>query len=958
LTDKKYISIHFTFEEWSVKQRKKDYLRIQKATEEGKEQIAKELALLNVFLLKRNFNIAFRNYIYSQIDNNEELQFFINKEFLKVLSNAAMKEKHIQNAIDINAIGLNMINFREMDEMTADKLAINRKSNIEFFRNQWEESLRDNKTVNAIIYESFYKEYARGTFLVGDLFVPSFPYDAILRPQKYEYITGAFLETELKNYKLYKNLNSPILAFTSSLFELSELFSKSLTEKVIKIVFEVLGVEKNIDTVLNYNKLIRDLLAIASRMYFDTLTFEEKKNLLNKEISLNDLVKSIELHSLKFKPYQWDRIFLALRFSGYLKIAIHLAQSFIDNRFEELEDSLKFGFLDTLATLYKHRGDHKSSLKYYKEAYKWIEKIIPYKTPIDPFNLKEIIKIHEDEAKTSMNYRKAIALKNIGEAFGHLNSIEQMENYFTQVTEIMSEVINEEKFWIYWNLSFASRRLGNFEKERDFLNSAIDINAIESKKHELYIDQRVNVFLETEMNKNKLLNSEYQENYNGFLSKGVLAQISFNFEESLEFFEKAFNLAEKINESKSKLKALKGLAFSYLYLNKWEDSKRTFERILSFLDDYESKTTLSLIYYNLNEKERSLELIKEICTLFVIKTNDIRDIFQGWVINSINYIGAEKMKDIFLNLDLPELHEFLIDLGILIANMGFFSMSIDILLKSFNLASDNNFKANCAINIGTIYSNQDKHQDAIKYYDISIKLDKNNPISYQDRAASYAYLLNFLVAKRDINKAINIANKRRFPLEYVEKLKGEREKYILHSETLINIHSITHKDAIDTIITSERLFKDYKGKDTLLDASTILKGYAKGLEMILDDRFYSTMKALAEERWKNRRIPTADLRFKFGFLFAKKKSTFVLGKWERTLIDFEDENVHPDLLFFKKNLKKLIKPKGFEVIQQACAFLTPLCNPTSHSKNLTYEEVIAERNKAVLHLNKVIDILL
>ncbi|MGQ4876300.1 MAG: tetratricopeptide repeat protein [Promethearchaeia archaeon] len=956
--ERKSLDLHFVWEEWSAKERKKYYLKIQEASDEEKEIIAKELTLLNAFLLKRVHNIAFHNYIYSQIEKDEELLFSIKRVFLKILSRVAMKEKHIQEAINKNSIKLKPIISRDLEKIS-NILDENEQSTLLFFEKKIEESLKNNKLEDAIIYESFLKEYETKISHIEDLFIPSFPYKGIIPPQKYKYLSYSFLITNLRNYQIYKKLSLFYkLNFLSEINELSELFSKSFTKKILNIIFEYHDIEKNIENFLNYNILINDLLSIASRIYFCRLKFNDKIKLLNKQISLYDLAENIQMNSIEFDYFQCKNVLTALQFSGYLKIAIFLAQKYFKTHFKDLNDEFKYNFLDTLATLYKFNENYQQSLKYYKEAYKWIDKITPYKNLIDPFNLNEILDLKEDALKCSMKTRKAIALKNIAEAYGHIENKTQMEKYFNKVNELIKKVNNEEKNLIYWNLSFAYRRLNNFEKERYYLNQIIDTNTsfLENTKIENYLNQRLNEFLETEMNKDKLIKIEYEKNYNEHLYHATIAQNSFNFKESIEFYKQAFKISEKLKNIDYKISTLKGIAFSYLYLQQWEKSKENFETILSFTEDYESKSILSLIYYILNENDKAFNVFNEICTIYCRNPERYSFLFQNWILNCFNCLGFEQTKDILLNLSENKNYQFLLDLGIFLADMGFSKFSIKILRKAYDKTSDNSFKACCIANIGTVYSNLDKHLKAIKCYNEAIELQNDDPSFFHNRASSYAYMLNFLAALRDINMALNLAIMKELPDVYIYELKKLKKDYEYYSEFIVNIHLIKNKDAVNAILTSEKLYFDYKGKEPIPDASPIIKEYAKCLEIILDDKFHDKMKSLTKKRFKNNMGQNKNLSF-LNLLFKDEKYTISLGTWVKFFKSFEQKNLHPDTLFFKENIQKLLKPYELKLIIQACDYLSSLRNPTSHYKNISYEEISHLRKKIISLLNKVIDIL-
>jgi tetratricopeptide (TPR) repeat protein len=141
-------------------------------------------------------------------------------------------------------------------------------------------------------------------------------------------------------------------------------------------------------------------------------------------------------------------------------------------------------------------------------------------------------------------------------------------------------------------------------------------------------------------------------------------------------------------------------------------------------------------------------------------------------------------------------------LGILNKNKGFYLSALDFYLKALNAAElihDQPRKSACFNNIGTIFQLQEKHQQAIKYFNQSLEIEKKlkNPlqqsIRYYNIGESYKALKKYDLALTYFNNSL-----------LIEQKEGNTEG-IVYAELGISDIYIRIKRLTDASITLDRV---------------------------------------------------------------------------------------------------------------------------------------------------------
>ncbi len=457
------------------------------------------------------------------------------------------------------------------------------------------------------------------------------------------------------------------------------------------------------------------------------------------------------------------------------------------------------------------------------------------------------------------------------------------------------------------------------------------------------------------MDYRRLNEIDVKKKYSESLKYGIKAQISLSHKQSIKIFKKAIKSSKKLSNDE-KLKALKGLGFSYLYIGHWKSAYKVFNHILSFIDDdLESIGVLALLEYKLNNLDRSLK-----CTLSFLKriSEDIDDLqifLDDWILRMLNLLGELNFTKIIQNLYDAEISKkdvLIVELGNKIGNLGYINLGIELMNKALILCEEDKIKALCLNNLGILYYNQEQPEKAIKYYKKCIALDKDICYYYQNIAAAYSLKLDYLSALKNIEIVLKICRENAdSELTLVFTINKQKLKDL--SKDVVNINKVSDKVKA-ALISAERIFKDYHERDILPDASSIVHQYSKSLEIMLDERISTHIKAFLKKEYKGGFINNKDIRIKFGNLLNNK--TISLGRWERIIEDIKKPDKH-HLKPFKKIIEDNFDEEALNAIRMCCNTIIEDRNPGAHSEIIEMSQIIALRSKIVSQLNQVINYL-
>ena len=609
--------IHFTWINWSLKHQKEYRKRISEASgEQERKEIAKHLGFDNAFLIRRNKDPAFGGLIYYRILSKKEIYRKILPKISEILAREIMYEDQLMESLSRRDLKSFPQYFFDSKENLARKIQGTNEMAMEYLRALLQHYIDRNDYENIINVQSYLKEYSTSRFYASELFRSNFVYSGELSSNIYDLVLKSFLIEKQHCYALYDipdNLDRQLKV------ELSSLFAYPLKEKLRKLAFQILEVEKTPEILIEYPTFINHLLSIASMMYFTDLTLEEKLKLLNEPFEVDQLISLLTEYNYEWNFLNWKISSSCLINAGLQRLALEMNKIILKNHLGKINDGTKFYFYDGIATICRNLGINDKALEYYQEAFNWVEVMNLSLFELGQENI-------EQQLDKSKEYYKAICLKNMGEVYGQMGSIKDLEKKFAEVEEIIPKLKNlGERYHLYINLSIASKRLFRFEKERVYLNKALDrvCNTILTEEID-YIELRTKVFNETEMSLNKLKEKEVNVTISNLIGLGDFLFGSFSFKMSVKYLQEALQLSEENSIKKYLDTIYLKLAISFFYLRDWENSCKFLKKLFSMRSSTESELYYFIVLYLIVEKSRSKEQLIKIYKIFKEKHELIR----------------------------------------------------------------------------------------------------------------------------------------------------------------------------------------------------------------------------------------------------------------------------------------------------------------------------------------------
>ena len=802
---------------------------------------------------------------------------------------------------------------------------------------------------NFIDVKAYLQEYITSIFKISDLFQSTFIYSGISYPLKHEFAVKSFLIENQKNYLFYESLSYPHLDFAT---QLSSLFSYPLKTRLKSLAFQILDLEQTQEILTQYPIFFNHLLSIASMLYFTELSLDEKLELLNSTYELNNLIDLLQKNDYEWDFINWKFSSTSLLHEGHYELALHLNQIIIENHFDKIRDEDKYILYDGLGTIHRNLENYDKACEHYQEAYKWIDKA----SIKDVFPLVEERDIHK--LNINNDYQKGICLKNIGESFGHKGDYNEMTRKFTEAENIIKNLNQKyEKFSLYFNLSVASRRLYKFENERNYINRALEF--VDESTPLQQIEHRIDIFGETEMSSEKLIQIEKKEKIHNYIKIGkFLSQIN-NFKLSVSFYKKALKVSEEVSERIMQkifqIEIFRGMGISYFLLREWEKSKKFLMKYLALEEDFESELYYFIVLYLTGELERSKDKLIDIIKGFKESSGRLM-LINDWFIQIMNCFGKKTFLG-FINLIESlddEFQEFVLyKFGNALAGNGFSELAIQFFKRELDFIKDDKIKATIFNDIGGIYSDLDEYENAIEYFKKALELDKEYDRCYRNLAEIYSRKLDNINAKQSLEKAIEIAKKKGKPEFKLYERELENIKQLL--ENVLNINDITSQEIKNILITAERKLIDYRNKNDDFDASDIILGYSRALERMLNEQVASHFELLIQKYRETRKKTSEDFNKKFSVLFHKK--TISLGTWNKFLKDFQKNLLEPDVKEFKEHLESKFNKGELKSIHAICDTIVEERNEIAHGKVINIKQVILIRKGIVPFFNQVINVL-
>lgn len=271
--------------------------------------------------------------------------------------------------------------------------------------------------------------------------------------------------------------------------------------------------------------------------------------------------------------------------------------------------------------------------------------------------------------------------------------------------------------------------------------------------------------------------------YTAYQSLGEVFFEIFDFLTALEYFQKADEYCERLNDKKLKIEVSLSIGNSLRNLKRYSESINVYRQALDIakeIEDYGNEGLLlyriSFSYYDITDYNKALEYaIKSANTL--ISHNIEKNLAEAY--NFIGYIhmslkNNDLANDYFLKShayylkvnDIRGLSSTLNNIGIIYNDKNDYEKAIDYYTKSLEYSKQLKDKEGIATsmnNIGLLYVEMGQIEKGIDYYFQALKysleiFDKNSTANlYNNIAGAYVKTNNYSKAEEYVNKALSIS---------------------------------------------------------------------------------------------------------------------------------------------------------------------------------------------------------
>ncbi len=997
LTDKNIIK-EFLFNSFEIDSTLKVREKFNRcSTEEEKKKLYQYVVLKNLFLLRRSKDPGFYTFVLNQVNKNEKIKESVKQYVSKLVTsnsnidqdifgdfiiekNEPLLDKQIENpttwpySSSMKKLG----NFSDVNE-----------NSLYYFSKRLEYAREQGNDDEALAISQLINDFKSGDFWGHLIFSEDKLYGEQIDSHRWQHSQNQYI---LENIKFSTHY------FFSQPFALQYLiplvvYDSAFVKELLIIMGEKTGKEEPsmLNRFLNFNKFINDAFSVASLIWFNKNSEKDKIDILNQEYSFEITEKMLEDYESMMHEYglncdgEDSHLFLFANELYHLNFFVEAKTIWKYMLKKTTNNSAAYSYCDNLATVFREIGDFESSLKYYIKSLEFAKELSksdispaqqknkhspPFKDEIEK-EIYDYLKRYEDKFP-NYDYKVAIELKNVGEMYYKLGQKELGERYFFESEERGSQLSSAERGAILFNLSSANRRLNRFDEEFTYLTKLISQDVIHPDSEKLALDRldilNSNNFMLPNggFDNQKLAKIENKKKANQLSKTGTSLFHSFQFKKSMHYFEKKYEI-DKLNGFNC-FDSLNYMASYNLYYGNLKKAKYLCEKLIE--NTYVpfqismARVNIGLIDIKENNFEKGIEQLEIACDIFNQFDKGIIEFLKDIINSSTIFWSKENIHRIIDYLE-PIIDSknvnFNLMTGCAYIEIGFFEDAVDYFDRGLLKNEDTEIQSLLLYNKGLAFSAMGESKNAIQMYKNSLEY-LNSVYAWERMSQEYRNKLDILNATKCIREAIKIVSE-----EEKGRLNGIKKELDTLSCKQLNLNSITDSDIKKTLFSAEKLvISDFKKMDHISerDFSTAIHYYGKALENMLNIQISNKMRRIIYQEFGD--CVTKDYssfkgpQFPFSLkdmLDKSRKNSIGLGSWRLILHYVNEKSKNPVYQKFKDELINLYSIEGLMRIQFACGMIKEYRNKSVHTEVKSYDDVVKDRKKIVLHLNNVIYIL-
>lgn len=480
----------------------------------------------------------------------------------------------------------------------------------------------------------------------------------------------------------------------------------------------------------------------------------------------------------------------------------------------------------------------------------------------------------------------------------------------------------------------------------------------------IYADYR-KIILQNNANDILLFNENFWE-LNKLLNRCLEAQSMASFKQAIRLKSDIEELSYQEYENERLKIIYETLAFPFLYLKEYDSAMYYLNQALDFKYDdiYYNKYLTILHLFQGDYKKASKNLFKiyqigDYSNYISVNTN-LKSLFQ--------YLIIWFKKDVFSKLILKMISEpqyiksfvkkldiIYCNVGLSLADLGYFDEAIEYFNKALDVTQNDKLKASLLNNIGTVYSDTIKLNNAIEKFEMALEINPSNPVFWNNLAKMYQFKLNNIKAKEiflEAEKHFKDIDKKTADLMHAHSLIMD-----MYITGIINLNIVHVKDALDHFKLAEQLIRNVNNLDTLTENTGIIFiELTNGFDCCYHSTFSKNFLDVLTDIYPiNSKIPYKDWKkLPLGLRELRKENHMSMAHISFLIDELLNLNSDTLILDLKKALPSIITEDDLRIIQEFTSLARPTRNPGSHGGILDKAIFLNNISKIIESINKTL----
>lgn len=788
-------------------------------------------------------------------------------------------------------------------------------------------------------------EHTSGEYKGHHLLGSPVPYTGPLVNEQWDKHMKRYIISTMDFFELYEH--PPASLRINPAIPIPSTFYVSMRTKILHDMLQIPLDDPELDYI-EYSKCVNNAISIAAVYWFNSRELNEKENILNTQYPFQSNTFMQQHCPELFANNSLLQSYLDTLFSeGYLH-TIQLLSTNILNRSKDPQ--IQLTCMEALALSAKEMEDYRAAKDNYERAIMLLNINLPddlEQRAMLHIALAEIFLVLEDDNSARVQFSTARKLST------HLSPDRQSLLLLHVTSAYLRTGMEEEE---YATLVELLNLPGDIPKDRKRNAAArvVELNRVLIQGTTPSINRSAKI---------KQINTQNSVRY---FDRGLRHLAAFQCQSARYWLLRSFTLTENP-------RAHLWTAISAFICGDYDTARNTYSAILEHDEsNHGIRVNYGLLLIHANKGQEGIQHIIRCVYEVANNVDDIDEFFshfvQRYLILSHGVVDLTHFESIAQSLE-PALLQVIFYQKVAhhLTDWGYFKRSNALYELALDLVETPERKGNILNNLGVNYLHRMDSSSALRYFKEALNVNPQSHQTHINISSVQATLGDYQSALEHMDKAIE-----GLPADLADECKKHRSVLEHYARTTINIDSIPNHEIHKPIRLADQSLIKIEDKTNQLDFAFVIGNYAKAVEMMLIDTI--TESFVMDIRKIKKYVYYEDGRYKvdnqyfwgshgkpiipqfLSDLIGFNKS-ISLGAWARALGNVTDQSSNPIIQRFRNAVLTTIPQEHLLTVRDACRILADERNPKQHRETITKEQALAIREKLIVHINNVIQIL-